>query len=124
MMKKIIVFITLAMLIMSGCNMRKSPENTPSPTPSPSASATPQMQTPPPEPAGEVDKLTMTAIYGGRADYNFIEVILNDGSFETLKLSEELCENLENMDVCEDDKIEITYTAENGVKTVVDIKKK
>ncbi len=114
-MKKIIIMITAAMLIISGCNKAVPPVQSPEPTVTPTAAVTPAPT------AGE-KKLTMKATYGGRADSNFIEVILEDGSFETLKLSDEMKENLENLGIEDDDKIEITYTEENGVKTVTEIK--
>lgn len=121
-MKKIILAAAAASVILTGCS---GGTNTPATTASPSPIASPTVSpSASPTSAPEVREITETGVYGGRADSNYIEVILSDGSYESLKLSDELKKNLETSGIEEDDNIEFTYTETNGEKVVNKIIKK
>lgn len=118
-MKKIILITALFLLIISGCTRGGTPVS----TPSPDVTATPSpVITPAPTP--ESNTKTASGIYGGRADSNFIEVILDDGSFESLKLSDEVKASFDDINISEEDEIVFSYTEDGGVKTVLSIEKK
>ena len=120
-MKKIILITALFLLIISGC----SRGGTPVATPTPDATSTPiPVSTPVPTSTPESNAKTASGVYGGRADSNFIEVIMDDGSFASFKLSDEVKASFEDINISEEDEIIFSYTEDGGVKTVVSIEKK
>ncbi len=114
-MKKGLILAVAVMVILSGC--KKGPEITPSQTATAAVTTTPSV-TP------EIEKLTINGTFGGRADTNYIEIIKEDGSFESLRLSEDVRDSFEALNINEDDKVEIVYDEENGEKVVKEIIKK
>ena len=107
----------------SGAPEKKDPDPTPSASP---AVTTPQptpeeVVTPKPTPQEET-KLTAKAVYVGRADSNFIEIMIG-GKYVSAKLSPDLKANFDSLDIEEEDNITIEYTLDKGVYVVHKISK-
>ncbi len=111
----------IMMLTLAGC-VNTQHENPVEPTPSPVQTASPTPDAATPEPSKEVVTETAMAIYGGRADLNFIEIIIND-KYVSAKLSTELKGRFDELGLKENDKIKVEYTVKNGLYEVYEISK-
>ncbi len=115
----IVIFIAVIVFVGWAYMNSGSPAN---PEPEPTASTVVTVQPTPeeivtPEPEPEEAKLSVKAVYAGRADSNFIEIKINN-KYVTAKLSEQLKANLDNLDIEEEDNVTIEYTLEKGVYVV------
>ncbi len=129
-MKKFLgIVIFIAAIIFAGWAYMNSgtpidplPSSDPSPSPVQTTEPSPEVVvTSSPEPKEE--KLTANAVYSGRADSNFIEIIV-DGKYISAKLSPELKASFDSLDIEEEDSVTIEYTLEKGIYIVHKLSKK
>ena len=70
----------------------------------------------------EEKRLLAKGVYAGRADSNFIEIMINN-KYISAKLSPALKAGFDNLDIEEEDNVTIEYTLEKGVYVVHKISK-
>ncbi len=124
------ILIFIAVIIFAGwayMNSGTPAKTDPDPSPSPSPAVTmPQptpeeVVTPKPTPEEE-EKLSAKGVYAGRADSNFIEIMINN-KYVSAKLSPDLKASFDNLDIEEEDNVTIEYTLDKGVYVVHKISK-
>lgn len=129
-MKKFLgIVIFIAVIIFAGwAYMNSGISVSPQPEPTASPVVTPQptpeeVVTPKPTPEeAKPQTLSAKGVYAGRADSNFIEIMIN-GKYVTAKLSPSLKASFDNLNIEEEDNVTIEYTLEKGVYEVHKISK-
>ena len=120
MKKRCVLALVLIMLLFAGCApVAPNPPAEPTPIPIETPIASPDVSPAPTEETFE----TATAVYVGRADLNFIEILMN-GKYISAKLSDEIKDKFAGLNIGENDKIKITYAIEDGIYEVHEISKK
>ena len=125
-MKKFLgIVIFISVIVFAGWAYMNSgtpvtPESDATPTPVLTPQATPEVVTPQPTPEEQI--LSAKAVYVGRADSNFIEIMMND-KYVSAKLSEQLKTTFDSLNIEEEDAVTIEYTLEKGVYVVNKISK-
>lgn len=128
------ILIFIAVIVFAGWAYMNSgaPADKADPTPLPSASpsadviVTPEPEDKPvvtPQPTPEtVKKLSAKGVYAGKADSNFIEIMI-EGKYISAKLSPDLKAKFDSLNIEEKDNVTIEYTLDKGVYVVHKISK-
>ena len=126
-MKKFLgIVIFIAVIIFAGWAYMNSGTSV-NPEPEPTASPVVTVQPTPeivvtPQPTPEEKTLSAKAVYAGRADSNFIEIMINN-KYISAKLSSSLKASFDSLDIEEEDNVTIEYTLEKGMYVVHKISK-